>query len=133
MSTGRCANQIVWCGRRRIQSQRANFRIALRGVQRGVCAQLDPVNADSTRYLRLVRGGSQSMEIINCRGHVITFDGAKQTPAYQRLFSVSAQIGPEYGEVCALVYFYGEVQEPRAISPVMMQENYRGRSFCALN
>src|SRR2546429_8520468 len=118
-SAGRCAYQIVGRGRSRIQSQRANLRIALRGVQRGVCAQLDPVNTDSTRYLRLVRGGLQSMEIINRGCHVITFDGAKQTPAYQRVFSVSAQIGPEEGGGCALVFFYGGISKTPTIRPAM--------------
>ena len=93
MLVGRRQNQIVRrCGWG-IQHQGTHFRIAPRGIQRGVSAQVDSVNADRAGELRLARSGFQRMQIIDRGGRVVAFHAAEERPVNRRILAVSAQVG----------------------------------------
>src|SRR6266487_1309330 len=71
--------------------------------------------------------------MIDCRSGIVAFKRTQRTPIHQRFLAVPAQVRPEHRKICRLINFDREVEKPRAISPIAMQQNYARRSFGSEN
>ena len=73
----------------------------------------------------------QTAEKLERGEHIVAFVRAERSPFHEWLLAVTAQIGPEDREVCGLVDLDAEIEEPRAIAAVTMQQHHSRRAFSA--
>ena len=73
------------------------------------------------------------MQIIDRRRRVIAFHAAKECPVNRWILAMSAQVGQEDCIVRRLVKLGCQIQEPRTVGAISMQQNDRRRAFAGAN
>src|SRR5205085_8832799 len=94
-------------------------------------AEFHAVNSKRSTHERLLLLRLQTSQIPECIEQIVSFTCAEGGPIYEWTLAVAAQVGPEDREVCGLVDFHSEIEKPRSITTVAMQQDHSRRTLRA--